>query len=531
VPSAGLEFSRPQGVDAAFDPPEADPEPQYAPAPQTVSPEQRAAFERPPGAPEFAPPPNERIVPQVAAPPPVPAALAAAFGTSSTATADGFDPAPGTRIGPSGPPAESPWWKADARRDPWRDPNSPYWLGRGAIFAGERPAQLAPEEDDESTGELPAEPAADETAPTPAKRARLGLSAVSLMLLVALIAGALGGGIGYWLTNRSNNLLHRSDVSLAKTGQPANRPPGSVADIAKRVGPAVVSIAVTTPTQFSLGSGVVIDKLGYVLTNNHVIDVGTATAFTIVVTFANEATAKAQVVGRDPTSDLAVLKVPTDQLTVAALGDSSKLAVGDPVIAIGSPLGLQGTVTEGIVSSLNRAVHISDSAAAPGVYLNAIQTDAAINLGNSGGALVDASGAVVGINSAAALGTTEPNGQQASTSGIGFAIPINYARDIAQQLIRTGKAVHASFGAQGRSVTANDSSVLGAYLIQVTPSGAADKAGLKVGDVVVVADGQPVQTYDQLVVVIQAHKPGDSIPMTYFRGAVKATVTVKLGSA
>lgn len=458
--------------------------------------------------------------------------MAASYSTPPTATTDGFDPAPGTRIGPSGRPAESPWWKDDARRDPWRDPNSPYWLGRGAIFAGERPAQLAPEEDDESTGELADDPPADETAKAaPARRGRLGLSALSLMLLIALVAGALGGGIGYWLTSRSNNLLHRNDVTLGKAGQPANRPPGSVADIAKRVGPAVVSIAVTTPTQFALGSGVVIDKRGYVLTNNHVIDVGGATAFTIVVTFADEATAKAQVVGRDPTSDLAVLKVPTDQLTVAALGDSDKLAVGDPVIAIGSPLGLQGTVTEGIVSSLNRAVHISDSQSAAGVYLNAIQTDAAINHGNSGGALVDASGAVVGINSAAALSTTDASGQQSATSGIGFAIPINYARDIAQQLIRTGKAVHASFGAQGHSATANEGLEQGAFLVQITPAGAADTAGLKVGDVVVVADGKLIQTYDQLVVVVQAHKPGDTISMTYFRGAAKATVTVKLGSA
>jgi len=224
-----------------------------------------------------------------------------------------------------------------------------------------------------------------------------------------------------------------------------------------------------------------------------------------------------------------VLKVPNDQLTVASLGDSDKLAVGDPVIAIGSPLDLQGTVTEGIVSALQRAVVIfSDSGEA--IYIDAIQTDAAINHGNSGGALVDASGAVVGINSAAAFGTTDPSGQQSAVSGIGFAIPINYARGIAQQLIRTGKAVHASLGAHGRSATANDGLDQGAYLEQVVPGGPAAKAGLRNGDVIVAADGKPIVSYPQLVVIVQGHKPRDSINVTYFRNSAKKTARVTLDS-
>ncbi|PZS19033.1 MAG: peptidase S1, partial [Pseudonocardiales bacterium] len=262
-------------------------------------------------------------------------------------------------------------------------------------------------------------------------------------------------------------------------------------------------------------------------TNNHVIADAARGDGTIVVTFADEATAKAEIAGRDPTSDLAVLKVPNDQLTVASLGDSDKLAVGDPVIAIGSPLDLQGTVTQGIVSALKRAVVIpSDSG--QGIYIDAIQTDAAINHGNSGGALVDASGAVVGINSAAAFGTTDPSGQQSTVSGIGFAIPINYARDIAQQLIRTGKAVHASLGANGRTATANDGLDQGAYLEQVVPSGPAAKAGLGNGDVIVAADGKPILSYPQLVVIVQAHKPRDAISVTYFRGSAKKTTRVTL---
>ena len=409
--------------------------------------------------------------------------------------------------------------------------NSPFWLGRGAVFASGRPAQVPPEEDAEhDEDDLVVEPAAEDEQDTPAGKYRVGLRAVVLMAIIGLAAGLVGGGTGYWLTKHARDSLHRSDVKLAQTGQPANRPRGSIADLAKRVGPAVVSIAVTTPRQYSVGSGVVIDKAGYVLTNNHVINDAASGDGTIIVTFADEATAKAQIAGRDPVSDLAVLKIPNDQLTVASLGDSDKLAVGDPVIAIGSPLDLQGTVTEGIVSALQRAVVIPSDSGGEGVYIDAIQTDAAINHGNSGGALVDASGAVVGINSAAAFGTTDPSGQQSAVSGIGFAIPINYARSIATQLIRTGKAVHATIGAHGRSATANDGLDQGAYLEQVVPGGPAAKAGLRNGDVIVAADGKTIVGYPQLVVIVQSHKPGDSISVTYFRGAAKKTAQITLGS-
>ena len=521
-------YARPEGVDAPFAP--RDNQPLYSPPPPTVSPEEHAVFGRPAGAPAFAPPAADRVPPRPMDRPPVPPPLAGAFGPPATAQ-DGFDPPAGSRIEPSGRPPESPWWKPDAHRDPWRDPNALYWLGRGAVFTGRQPTQLDPSEDEESDFELTVAPPEEPAEEKPSRRGRLGLSALTLVIVAALLAGGVGGVVGWWIADTGSNLLHNSDVKLSKTGTPANRPPGSVADIAKRVGPAVVSISVTTADEFAVGSGVVIDKNGYVLTNNHVISAEPGAKRTIVVTFASEATAKAQVVGTDPTSDLAVLKVPTSQLTVASLGDSAKLAVGDPVIAIGSPLGLQGTVTEGIVSALNRAVHISDSQSTAGVYIDAIQTDAAINHGNSGGALVDASGAVVGINSAAALSTTDANGTESSASGIGFAIPINYARDVAQQLIHTGKAAHATLGAQGHSATANQGLEEGAYLVQITPDSPAAKAGLQVGDVIVVADGKPIQSWDQLVVIIQEHKPGDTIGVTYFRGAKKLTASVKLAKA
>ncbi|MGH8963110.1 MAG: S1C family serine protease, partial [Jatrophihabitantaceae bacterium] len=186
-------------------------------------------------------------------------------------------------------------------------------------------------------------------------------------------------------------------------------------------------------------------------------------------------------------------------------------------------------VTAGIVSALGRAVHVFSDDGSSDAYLNAVQTDAAINPGNSGGALVDAAGAVVGINSAGRFSVTDASGQQTPVSGIGYAIPINYARGIAQELIRTGHALHGSIGAQGRSVT--DGNREGAYLEQVVPGGAAAKAGLANGDVIVVADGHAIISYDQLVVIVQQHKPGDKIDVTYFHQAGKKTATITLGSA
>ncbi|HVU93335.1 MAG TPA: trypsin-like peptidase domain-containing protein, partial [Jatrophihabitans sp.] len=479
------------------------------------------------GAEPFAPAPGERVPPRPADRSPVPAIYAEAFGAPPGAA--GFDPQPGTRLEPSLRRAESPWWKEDAATDPWRDPNSPFWLGRGAILAGGRPAQLDPAEDEEA-----GEPdAADESdAPPPAdnvRHVRFGMRGVLLAVLVALLAGTIGGGAGWWLADNIHDALHRPDVSIAQVQTPVKRDPGSVVDVARRVGPAVVSIAVKTDSEFDIGSGVVIDSDGDVLTNNHVIASAAGDKGDIVVTFSNEATARAQIVGRDPTSDLAVLKVPNDQLTVARLGNSDQLAVGDPVIAIGSPLGLQGTVTQGIVSALNRPVHAGSDDGSADAYLDAIQTDAAINPGNSGGALVNASGAVIGINSAGRFTASDGSGGQIPISGIGYAIPINYARKIALELIHTGKAEHATLGAQG--ITALSGLEVGAYVKQVSPGGPAAKAGLKPGDVIVAADGQVVQAFDQLIVIVQEHKPGDRIKVTYYpkNSSTKRTIAVTLG--
>jgi S1-C subfamily serine protease len=525
------EYARPAGVEGGFAP-RGEP-PQYAPPPPTVAPEDRAVFGRPHGAGSFAPAPGERIAPRPTEYAPVPGIFAEAFGVPPGAR-DGFDPEPGTRLAPSGPPPESPWWKKDAPQDPWRDPRSPFWLGRGAVFTRGRPAQVDPDEDsavddDDLTAVDESEDEELEPSDKTVRRVRFGLSTLAVLLLLALGAGVLGGGVGWWLGRHIDDALHRPDVSIAKVETPTTRDPGSIAGVAKRVGPTVVSIAIQTPNEFAIGSGFVIDKDGDILTNNHVVAAAAESAgSSIVVTFSNEATAKAKIVGRDPTSDLAVIKVPNDQLTVAALGDSAKIAVGDPVIAIGSPLGLQGTVTSGIVSALDRPVRVSSDDGTT-AYLDAIQTDAPINHGNSGGPLVNASGAVIGINSAAAIDPSAGGGGGATANGIGYAIPINYARDIAEQLIHTGKVKHATFGATGSTVLAGLE--VGGYIKQVSPGGAAAKAGLKPGDVIVVADNKIVQTFDQLTVIVEQHKPGDRIEVTYYpkNSSKKVTTKVTLG--
>ncbi|MBV9593878.1 MAG: trypsin-like peptidase domain-containing protein [Actinobacteria bacterium] len=518
-------WSRPAGVEGSFEPNDAPPA--YTPPPPTVSPEDRASFGRPAGAGEFDPPPGERMPARHGvSQPPLPPEAEAAYGRTAGG-GDGFDAAPGTRIRPAGRRAQSPWWKLDAQRDPWRDPGSPAWLGRPAVLAGGELEQLAPEDDEELDEN--AETAAEhepEAKLASVRVGRFGLSTLLLVLVVALVAGAIGGGAGFWLARRGSGLTN-PDSKLIKVGTAANRPPGSVSDIAKRVSPAVVSIDITTASEQGTGSGVVIDGAGYILTNNHVVSPVATQSGSMLVTFSDSSTAPAKIVGRDTLTDLAVIKVDKSGLSVASLGDSAKLAVGDPVIAIGSPLGLRGTVTAGIVSALNRPVHLSGEQSDTNAVIDAIQTDAAINPGNSGGALVDAQGAVIGINSAIAA-LPSSSGDQNGNIGLGFAIPVNSARTIAEELIHNGKAVHASIGLSTRAVT--DGTRQGAYVVQATPGGPGANAGIKAGDVITVADSNLVTSGDELTVVVQAHKPGDTIKLRYYRGGQAIDVNVTLGS-
>jgi S1-C subfamily serine protease len=267
---------------------------------------------------------------------------------------------------------------------------------------------------------------------------------------------------------------------------------------------------------------------GYIVTNNHVVSGAADNADAeIRAVFSDGSGSAARIVGRDPASDVAVIKVDKPGLVTASLGESNDVVVGDPVVAIGSPLGLAGTVTSGIVSALDRPVRLSGEGSDTNAVISAIQTDAPINPGNSGGALVDASGAVVGINTAiASLGG---NGTSGGSIGLGFAIPIDTVRDVARQLISTGSAVHATLGVNTRSVT--DGTRDGALVLNVEPGSAGDKAGIKEQDVVIAVDDHPVGSSEELTVAIDAHKPGDTVTIEVVRGGSSSTVKATLDKA
>jgi putative serine protease PepD len=474
-----------------------------------------AAFGRPPGV-ESSFAPGAPPAPSPAPPPAPPApALRRSFGRP-TGVAESFDPPPGALHDPS-PPPESPWWKPDAPVDPWRDARSAASLGGPPDFG---------------TGAAPPAPAPAPEAPVKGRwRLRqLSFTAALVLLLAALLAGISGGVVGYLAASRIGPALLDPEATLSQVSPPVNRPPGSIADIAQRVLPTVVSIEVRSANASGTGSGVVIDKAGYVLTNNHVIAAVATGRGSLRALFSDQSAAEARVVGRDPKTDLAVIKVEKPGVTVAALGDSSKIAVGDPVIAVGSPLGLAGTVTSGIVSALNRPVRLGgqggNSGSDTNAVINAIQTDAPINPGNSGGALVDGAGALVGINSA--IATLSSGQSQSGSIGLGFAIPINEAREIAQQLIRTGKVQHATLGVTAHSVT--DGARDGALVERVAAGSAAAKAGIRAGDIVTRVADRLVSGADDLVVQVRSRKVGEKVELTYIRDGRTAKVAVTLQS-
>ncbi len=371
--------------------------------------------------------------------------------------------------------------------------------------------------------------------PAPPRRSRLAFA--SAIVSTALIAGSVGGYLGSRSADDGPPAVEslRDDTASLGTAAPVvpvARPATSVAGIAARVLKSVVSISVESGANGGTGSGVVLRSDGYVLTNNHVV-ASAAAGGTITVSFngAGEVDLPADIVGRDPETDLAVIKVRTGRhrLTPATLGSSSNLVVGDPVVAIGSPLGLAGTVTAGIISALNRTVRVPDEeGGGPATPLfNAIQTDAAINPGNSGGALVDSAGRVIGINSAiATLGGVADS--QTGSIGVGFAIPVDEARSIAEQLIRTGKATHPAIGVTAATVGAAGGGPRGARLTEVLPGGAAQKAGLRAGDVITSLDGKPVTSVDGLIVQLRTFEVGDTIKVTYLRGGSTKTARLVL---
>jgi len=354
-----------------------------------------------------------------------------------------------------------------------------------------------------------------------------------LALVAALLGGGLGGVIGYQIAAHGGR-LSVLDSPLPDADSTA-APPTAVEQVAQRTLPTVVQLRVSTQRQAGAGSGMVLSPDGLILTNNHVIELAAGGAGQIVVLFQDGKTASADIIGRDPSSDIALVKARNVAgLNPIALGNSDSVRVGQQVVAIGSPLGLGGTVTTGIVSALNRAVSVGDDApdpasqTTPGEVLDAIQTDAPINPGNSGGPLVDIAGRVIGINTAIASIGGLP-GEQSGSVGLGFSIPINQAKRIAEEIERTGHATTPvlKVGVQSASRPTDANGVVGAKVVSVDPTGPGGQAGLKVNDVVVKVDDRTVTTGDELVAAIRSHAPGETVALQLSDGRM---VQVILGS-
>ena len=366
--------------------------------------------------------------------------------------------------------------------------------------------------------------------PTPEPAAPTGGLRLPVVVAVSLVLGLVAGALAAAVTLAAGDRLE-SVAGFEPTLAPASGgrvPVSQTTRIADDVLPTVVSLVVRGADQVSSGSGFVIDPRGYIATNSHVVSPAEGSG-SVTVSFGNGQRVRGEIVGRSPTYDLAVVKVDVDDLPTATFGDSDLVKVGDPVVAIGSPLGLSGTVTTGIISAIDRPVSTSDGNQAS--YISAMQTDAAINPGNSGGPLVDRRGHVIAI--ATAIATLGAQGQSGSI-GLGFAIPMNRAKTVLQQLIRDGEAQYPVVGVlldltyTGPGARIQSDSAPGQA---ITPGGPADRAGLEPGDRVVAVDGEVVSTPEEFVVAVRAHFPGDEVVLTVIRDGERLTLPITLGGA
>ncbi|MFJ2578480.1 S1C family serine protease [Kitasatospora aureofaciens] len=363
---------------------------------------------------------------------------------------------------------------------------------------------------------------------------------VALIAAVALVAGIAGGAVGVTVSGDKSTTAtaddHRSTTIQASNTQKNEPAPGSIASIAQKALPSVVTIKAQGNGESGTGTGFVFDTEGHILTNNHVVAPAvTGSGGKLTVKFADGSSYSASVLGRAEGYDVAVVKLdnpPKGKLAPLTLADSDKVNVGDASIAIGAPYGLESTVTSGIISAKDRPVASGDETGAQASYMNALQTDASINPGNSGGPLLDSSGAVVGINSAI-QSNASANGR-AGSIGLGFAIPINQAKWVADTLIKTGKPVYAKLDVLRDDNYKGDGAAIQTRDVQgqpaVTPGGAADKAGLKPGDVITKLGGAPIENGPALVSRIWTHKPGETVDVEYVRNGQTMTTKVTLGS-
>ena len=367
--------------------------------------------------------------------------------------------------------------------------------------------------------------------PTPRRAGRLRIG------VAGLVAGALiGGGAGAGAATLFDDHTTTSSTSASAQSVTIKNPDTATTATAAaaKAAPSVVTIYVSSGSNSGSGSGVVLTDDGYVLTNNHVVTLEGAGTGTVQVRTADGTLYDATVVGTDPASDLAVVKLDkASGLTPAAFANSDKVQVGDIAVAIGAPLGLSNTVTDGIISATGRAV-ATGSTQNDATVIDAIQTDAAINPGNSGGALVNGAGEVIGINSAIATvasGVPGPQGQSGNI-GVGFAIPSNTAERIAKELIQNGKATRAFLGVSARTAADAQNSGVGngAEIVQVEPGSAAADAGLRAGDVITAVGDRTVTTSTELTAAVRSKAPGDKVTLTVRRGNDTSTTEVTLGS-
>ncbi|WP_309073064.1 trypsin-like peptidase domain-containing protein [Paenarthrobacter sp.] len=391
---------------------------------------------------------------------------------------------------------------------------------------------------------------------------------VGTLVASMLAAGLIGGGV----VAGSNALWDNPAPAATTGGQSSTVIVNNKDDVnvitaaAAKASPSVVTIKATSGNEGGTGSGIILDDQGHILTNTHVVTLDGATANAAIEVRTNDGKVlKATVVGTDPLSDLAVIKVSdASGLVPATLGDSSKINVGDTAVAIGSPLGLTGTVTDGIVSTLNRTISVASSAVPEGtpdesqgddegfqfappnggqgqsaanagsIAINVIQTDAAINPGNSGGALVNSKGEVIGVNVAIASAGSGNSETSTGNIGVGFSVPINHAKRVAQEIIDTGKASHGQFGVSVRSKSSSGSDSgfsVGAEVASVTSGSAAAKAGLKVGDVVTKFGDYTVSDPNQLTAAVREQPAGAKVKVTIQRGGQTQEVEVTLDAA